>query len=444
MATHVRKPPFKKPPEQAIQKDGLFTGTAQAGPARRERAHALAEELLARGCLYIQKGIWDEAAREFRKAIQMEPQYPEAFNDLGLCLFYMKKYNEAIETLHEAIRFFPGWYIAEANLGLALAHVGRHAEAAQHYERSLTIKEQPAVSLALGDVYTALGKFDNAVPAYQKALAGNPNYSLAYHRIGMLQARRNQIDEAETALEKAVELDAANHEGWAVLGAIAARKGNLSKARGLFAKVEAIEKVPAPAQRGLNRMQVFGKGIEKAFTEWKAGMPAPSPLAQCYYNLGLALLKADNQGAARNAFQQASAADPEWFEPLVWFGFFAALDGDAMSARKQWESALKLHPDNGMVWEQLGYLAVAMGLQKDGETNFAEAAKNGRAIPQEHIFPDKSVAKVPPQPNLSKQDTTTVRKPKSEPQEEELAEEEPELAPAEGADSGEDLEEAAE
>jgi tetratricopeptide (TPR) repeat protein len=272
----------------------------------------------------------------------------------------------------------------------------------------------------------------------------------------MLQARRNQIDEAETALEKAVELDADNHEGWAVLGAIAARKGNLSKARGLFAKVEALEKVPAPAQRGLNRMQIFGKGIEKAFAEWKAGMPAPSPLAQCYYNLGLALLKADNQGAARNAFQQAAAADTEWFEPLVWFGFFAALDGDALSARKQWESALKLHSDNGMVWEQLGYLAVAMGLQKDSETNFAEAAKNGRTIPQEHIFPDKSVAKVPPQPNLSKQDTTSVPKPKPEPQseqklepppapqEEKLADAEPELAPAEGADSGEDLEEAEE
>jgi len=410
MATHARKPAPKRPPDRAIQKDGLFTGTLQGGPARSQRAHALAEELLARGNLFVQKHVWEEAANEYRKAIQMEPGYAEASNNLGLSLYYMKKYKEAVENLQAALHSFPGWYIAEANLGMTLAKLNRNEEAAQHYERSLTVKEQPAVWLSLGDIYAVLGKLEKSLEAYEKAIAGNPRYGMAYHRVGMLQARRNKVDDAETALNKAVEIDPANTEAWGVLGAIAARKGNLTKARNLFAKVEKVEKVPAPAQRGLRRLEVARQGLDKAFAEWQASMPEPAKLALCYYNLGLAQIKAGDQAAAKRSFQQAAEADTLWVEPLAWFGFFSALDGDAAGARKQWESALKLNQEHGLLWEQLGYLAVAMGLQKDGETHFAEAIKLGRRVPNEHIYPDQSARP----PAISAQTTTIVTTPEEE------------------------------
>ncbi|MGD0092885.1 MAG: tetratricopeptide repeat protein [Planctomycetota bacterium] len=387
MALPVRRPP--KMPERGIQKDGLFAGTAQSGPARRQRAQVLAEELLDRGCLYIQKQVWEEAAAEFRKAIQMEPEYPEAFSNLGLCLIYLKKYNESIEALREAVRLFPGWYIAEANLGLACALSGRNEDAAKHYERSLTGKDQPAVWLALGDACAALGKLDRAVEAFNKALAGNPRYSLAYQHLGMLYARLGNLDGSATALTKAVEIDPNQTEALALLGAIAARNGQFAKARGFFEKAASSEKVPLAAQRGARRLAVFREGLEKAFGEWKAGMPEPPPLAMCYYNLGLAQLKAGDQAAAKESFRQASVLDPKWVEPLLWFGFFAALDGEAIDARRQWEAVRKLKPDNGLVRELLGYLAVAMNLQQEGEAHFAEAAKLGRTVPRAHIFPDQ-------------------------------------------------------
>ena len=388
MATHPHRPP-KRPPEQGIQKDGLFTGTAQSGTARRQRAHALAEELLARGCMFIKKQVWDEAAGEFRKALQMEANYPEACNNLGLCLLYMKKYEESLEAFKEALRLFPGWNIAEANLGLACALSGRNEDAAKHYEKSLAIKEQPALWLSLGDVYTALGNLDKAVEACKKALAGNPRSSLGYQHLGILHARRNNLDECEVALRKAVELDPGNVEAWAVLGAAAARKGQLAKARGFFEKAAQAEKVPAPAQRGAHRLEIFRAGLDKALAEWKAGMPEPPPLANCFYNLGLAQSKAGDQAAAKESFRKAAELDPAWAEPLIWSALFEALEGDGVAARKLLETSRELKTDDGLVRELLGYLAVAMGLQKEAEANFALAAKLGRIVPQEHVFPDQ-------------------------------------------------------
>jgi tetratricopeptide (TPR) repeat protein len=386
---HKAKPAVR-PLRQDIQQDGLFTGTAQAGAARQRRAHALAEELVARGCLYLQKQIWDEAAREFNKAIQMEADYAEAYNNLGLTLMYMNKLTEAVEHLQYTLRLFPGWHIAEANLGLAYMRLGRYEEAVQQFERALAQKPQCPVYLALGDCLAALNRVDQAITAYNKAKDLFPKSDLAYYRIGMLQARQNRIDEAEVALSKSLELRPGNAEAIAVLGAIAARKGNLARARDCFKQVIGQPKPPAPAQRGYHRLGIFDKGMQKGFAEWKAGSPTPSPLAECYYNLGLALLQSGNRAGAKDAFQQAASANPNWVEPLVWFGFFAATDGDGLSARRYWEAATKLRPDLGLVLEQLGYLAVAMGLQKDGEASFAGAAKCGRPIPKEDIYPDQT------------------------------------------------------
>ncbi|MCY3024105.1 MAG: tetratricopeptide repeat protein [Planctomycetota bacterium] len=198
----AQKQPLKLRPE--MQQDGLFTGTAQAGAARPRRAHALAEELLARGCLYIQKQVWDEAGREFRKALQMEEDYAEAYNNLGLCLLYMGKASEAVQNLQLALHYFPGWHIAEANLGLALTRLNRNEEAIPYLEKAIAQKVQAPICLTLGDALAALGRIDKAIAAYQNALTVAPKSALAHYRIGMLQARRNNIDDAEAALLKAV------------------------------------------------------------------------------------------------------------------------------------------------------------------------------------------------------------------------------------------------
>ena len=396
----ARRQGIKKHDE--VQQTGIFTGTAQNGPARPKRAHALAEELLARGCLFIQNQVWDEAAREFRKAIKMEPEYAEAYNNLGLCLLYAKKPQEAVEALDKALEYFPGWHIAEANLGLALARIGENDAAASTFEKSvMRRRNQPAVWLALGDVQAATGKVEKALESYEVSVSLSPKNDMAFYRIGMLQARRNKLDEAETALRKALDIEPDNAEATAVLGAISARRGRLNEARDLFTQVLEFEKVPAPAQRGMHRLQVFRQGLRKAFDEWRASMPEATPLAVCYYNLGLAHLAAGNQSEAKDAFAHVSELQPNWPEPLIWYGFFAALDGDGMAARKNWEAALKMQPNKvALLREQLGYLAVAMGLQKESEVHFTDAIKQGRKIPAEDMQPDQHANKRKPSPKM--------------------------------------------
>ena len=391
MAIKTRRPMMKKAPGE-IQKAGLFTGIAQNGPARKKRAHALAEELVARGCMYLTSQVWDEAAREFRKAIKMEEDYAEAYNNLGLAMLYANKPSEAVEALETALQLFPNWHIAEVNLALALSRVNRLEESCEFYRKALQAKNaQPAVWLALGDALATLNKTDEALEAFNHAVQLNPKYDIAFHRIGMIHARRNNIEEAQASLAKALAIDPQNVDAAAVLGAISARQGDLNAARDYFAQVQDVDPMPIVAKRGMNRLQVFRNGLRLAFDEWKQGMPQPPTLAVCYYNLGLAHLLAGNDPEAKMAFQQAADLQPDWAEPVIWFGFFAALSGDANAARKYWDNGAKLEPENGMLREQLGYLAIAMGLQKEADGHFDAALNLGREIPEEDLKPDASV-----------------------------------------------------
>jgi tetratricopeptide (TPR) repeat protein len=59
----------------------------------------------------------------------------------------------------------------------------------------------------LGNVLQESGKFDEAVIAYQNAIAQNPNFSWSYHSLGDVLLKLEQWEEAAAAYRKAVELN---------------------------------------------------------------------------------------------------------------------------------------------------------------------------------------------------------------------------------------------
>jgi Flp pilus assembly protein TadD len=57
----------------------------------------------------------------FREALQLEPDYAEAHNNLGITLASLGKLEEAIGHWREALRIKPGFADAERNLAVALS-----------------------------------------------------------------------------------------------------------------------------------------------------------------------------------------------------------------------------------------------------------------------------------------------------------------------------------
>lgn len=105
-----------------------------AAPSTQQRAKALVSEGLdaARGLDF------QEAARLFAKALDLDPTDADAWNSLGVVLIRQGEITRGMGALRRALRAQPGHADAHRNLAVALDGQGRCREAALHYRSFLS------------------------------------------------------------------------------------------------------------------------------------------------------------------------------------------------------------------------------------------------------------------------------------------------------------------
>jgi tetratricopeptide (TPR) repeat protein len=105
--------------------------------------------LMKRGLIYKDHGKWSEALADFSRAVELSPQYGEAYREKGIAenkLYNQKKAHERAagmptgeESLRKAIELKPDDFDALSSLGGVLKREERFAEAAELYRRATDI-----------------------------------------------------------------------------------------------------------------------------------------------------------------------------------------------------------------------------------------------------------------------------------------------------------------
>ncbi|RPJ43860.1 MAG: tetratricopeptide repeat protein, partial [Deltaproteobacteria bacterium] len=115
------------------------------------------------GGFYTDIGAYDKAIKEFNKALELDPNYGEAHNELGYNYLWMGDYSKAVEHFKKYVSLRPG----EAN---------------------------PLDSLA--EAYFYMGQLDEALANYKVALKINPALESPYFSVGYIYALKAEYAEA--------------------------------------------------------------------------------------------------------------------------------------------------------------------------------------------------------------------------------------------------------
>ena len=204
--------------------------SACAGPSQNENAENFrvhrGHQLLAKGSLHLDRGCFNQAAADFTLA------------------YYH----------FQASDYLPGMAQALNNLSVCLLELGKAEKAELFASRALAINRslgdasgQAANLSVLGKVHLIRGDDKQALHLWQKALDKAQNGSAKLkgkilNDLGVAFLHAGQIKEAQTHLNRALELDPdspAVHEN---LGKIADLSGHLSEAEGHYLKALAIDK----------------------------------------------------------------------------------------------------------------------------------------------------------------------------------------------------------
>lgn len=115
---------------------------------RSLKLHPTAEAYTFLGWTYHFQGKLDEAIEECKKAIQLDPEFGNPYNDIGAYLIERGQYDEALSWLEQALqsRRYESYHYPHYNLGRAYMAKGLYAKARHHFEAALQVC--PGYSLA--------------------------------------------------------------------------------------------------------------------------------------------------------------------------------------------------------------------------------------------------------------------------------------------------------
>ncbi len=144
-------------------------------------AIALAIELFHKAYVHHMSGYLDEAIELYRESIAMYPT-AEAYTFLGWAYSFQGRLDEAIEECKRAIEVDPDFGNPYNDIGAYLIEKELFNEAIPWLKQATEAKRYESYHFPhynLGRVYIAQGMMKRAIEEFQKALKIAPNYTLA-------------------------------------------------------------------------------------------------------------------------------------------------------------------------------------------------------------------------------------------------------------------------
>lgn len=160
-----------------------------------------AGEAYNRGLERQRAGDLPGAIAAYRKAIELDPRFPEAYNNRGIAYFNQGENLLAIADFTHSIELAPS-ESAYNNRGNALLSLKRTKEAIEDFTLAIGLKPSPESFYNRGGAYYTGSQFAQASADFNAAIKLNPKLARAYIFRGLIQL----IDGADAAAQKDFDL----------------------------------------------------------------------------------------------------------------------------------------------------------------------------------------------------------------------------------------------
>jgi eukaryotic-like serine/threonine-protein kinase len=145
---------------------------------------------------------WAAAEREYKRAIELNPNLALAHRWYAAYLDLVGRHDEAIARIARARQLDPLSPGVNATVGFLLSSAGRHAEAGEALKKTLELDPTyPYAHLYLGHVHMARKDYPQAIAAYRQAVTLGLDTPATRISLGAAYAHAGQDDRARTILE---------------------------------------------------------------------------------------------------------------------------------------------------------------------------------------------------------------------------------------------------
>ncbi|MCP4684308.1 MAG: tetratricopeptide repeat protein [bacterium] len=180
-----------------------------------------AKKLYNDGIKAAQEGQPDLAIVAYEGAIGLDPEFIDAYLNLGAIYFEQKKYDEALEMFRTAVDKDDQNVDAWANIGRVESVLKRTVEAQSAYESALAIEPANGQLLKeLGKVLYSRSQFPDAVDKFTKCHEAGDGDHVSYYMLAKAYQKQSKLADAIAALKKSIEIKSKYYNSHSSLGSI--------------------------------------------------------------------------------------------------------------------------------------------------------------------------------------------------------------------------------
>lgn len=302
---------------------------------------------------FLSASNYDEAVSHLRTATSMDPNYLEAWAELGRTYLKIKNFQGSIDAYQRALALSPNNPAFFAALGRAYLQLENMDKAEEYYQKLIA---QDSLSydghVSLGFVYLKKNDADRAIYHYEMAVKAQPNDATSLGTLASLYEKKGNDEKRIECLKRAIEVAPDNYRFKVQLGSAYMKKKDFENALPVFEELskqypdEAAyhqnlglilsqmpdRKAQAPAELErtleLKGSDPYISGIlalvyrelgqyQKAIAAAKKGLEgdATQQAPLLYYQWGAALSKLEAYDEAIAMFEKVVATkDPQWSE----------------------------------------------------------------------------------------------------------------------------------
>ena len=170
------------------------------------------------GTLSAGTGNYQDAAKEFERAVETEPTNDDAFRGLAVAYEHLGKLEKAENTYRRAIELRPHYWAGYNWLGAFYYRHVRFPEAAEMFNQVVALSPDSFLGYSnLGATYVEQARYTDAINVLKQSIAIRPS-DYGYTNLGNSYFFLRRYEEADQAYEQAVKLAEKDSLLWWNLG----------------------------------------------------------------------------------------------------------------------------------------------------------------------------------------------------------------------------------
>jgi tetratricopeptide (TPR) repeat protein len=331
-------------------------------------------------------GNVEGAIKEYRQALQLNPQFAKASGNLGLLYAQTGRNNEATVELSRGLAASSNPRYHKA-LGRILAEMKVYPLAIHHLEEAgNTLTNDPEVFTDLAGIHLAMGQQEKALEEYGRALAADPGNEKAHTGIASIYLERNEPDKALELLKKGEISNPQNRQIHLMMAGIYEKKGESrlanyqyllgGKGKGLTTPEYSTTLVASSATAPPAVASLSAPELEKAEESLKSVIrDSPDKAADAYGKLGDLYRSVGRDADAMAAYKEAVHRNCSNSDVYLNLGILHEKQNNLDEAVVAYKQAIRVKPDNADARLRLAEIRNSRGFNQEAVEQYSEFLK---------------------------------------------------------------------